>query len=78
MTFSCVSGKPRAHSNLIPIDFKVSSQAQLARRAGQEDIIQVDETGLLAPSRKAQVRPGGVPSSVPVRNFQTQRLAPFW
>ena len=56
----------------IPIDLEVCSQAQFVRCAGQKDILQVDEAGLLAARREAQVRPGGAPSAVPIRHFEAK------
>ncbi len=58
----------------IPIDLQVGSQAQLARRAGQKDIFQVDEAGLLPARRKAQVCLGGTPSAVPVGDFKAESV----
>ena len=44
------------------------------RRAGQKDILQVDEAGLLAACGKSEVGLGGTPSAVPIRDFQAKRL----
>ena len=46
------------------------TQAQFARRAGQEHVLQIDEADLLASSWKAEVCLGGAPSTTAVRNFK--------
>ena len=52
MIFSCVSGRPCAHSIWIPVDFEIRAQAQLVRRAGQKDIVRSMRQVFLRPAGK--------------------------